>query len=337
LAAGFYFAGRLTRPLNLLTARTVELAKTDFSCPETTAGLLGGLPLGRGDEVGRLARAFARLGEDLGRNIEELLNATSAKERLEGELVVARDIQMGMLPPPDYLPPAFGGQIQGFLVPAKDVGGDFYDFFPAPDGRLAVVIGDVSDKGAPAALLMAMTVTLIRQTIENGLSPAEALIQINDRLVIKNPEGLFVTIFLGLLDSGTGEMEFANGGHCPPLVVGGPEGLRGLEELSGLVLGAWPGQDYAGFKTTLHPAEICVLYTDGVTEAQDERKILFGLSRLEETAAACRQSAPAEMNRRIYEATLDFRGPAQPSDDLTLLSFRLRPAADGKTTDLEAL
>jgi sigma-B regulation protein RsbU (phosphoserine phosphatase) len=272
----------------------------------------------------------------LGRNIEERLKATTVKERLEAELGVARDIQMGMLPPPDSLPPGFGCRIQGFLQPAKEVGGDFYDFFSAPDGRLAVVIGDVSDKGAPAALFMAMTVTLVRLTIENGLSPAAALTQINGRLVDKNPEGLFVTIFLGLLDVATGEMEYANGGHCPPLVAGGPDGVRRLEDLSGLVLGAWPDQAYTGFKTTLRPGETCLFYTDGVTEAQDSQGAFFGTDRLEEVARAAKGSPPGEMNRLIHEATLVFSGPAQPYDDLTLLSFFFCLAAGNPTAYREA-
>ncbi|MDR2934622.1 MAG: SpoIIE family protein phosphatase [Candidatus Adiutrix sp.] len=322
LAAGFYFSGRLTGPLNLLTARTSELAQADFSRPETVGGLMDGLPLTRGDEVGRLARAFASLGQALRRKIEELMTATAAKERLEGELGAARDIQMGILPPPDLLPPASGFQVQGFLQSAKEVGGDFYDFFLAPDGRLAVVIGDVSDKGVPAALFMTMTVTLVRQALENRLSPAAALNQINARLCVNNPESMFVTLFIGLLEADCGRLEYANGGHCQPLLAGGREGFRRLEGLSGPVVGAWPGLDYLGFQAVLDAGEICLLYTDGVTEAQNEAKEFFSQDRLEELVQSLSDPTPAELNRRVYEATLAFRGQAQPSDDLTLLAFR---------------
>ena len=324
LAAGAFFSGRLTGPLNLLTARITDLAQADFSRPETVAGLKADLPVGRGDEVGLLAQAFARMGAALSRNIRDLMAATTAKERLEGELGAARDIQMGILPLDNALPPETAFEATGFLRPAKEVGGDLYDFFPAPDGRLAVIIGDVSDKGVPAALFMAMTVTLTRQALDDGLSPAQALTRVNARLSAHNPENMFVTLFLGLLDPARGEIEYANGGHCQPLLAGGPRGFRRLEGLSGPAVGAWPGLDYIGFREDLDSGETGLLYTDGVTEAQDERDGFFGLDRLENLFQDLAGAEPADINRRIFEAAAAFSGPDRQSDDITLLSFRRR-------------
>ena len=342
LAAGAYFAGRLTGPLNLLSSKITDLARADFSRLEISAGLTEDLPVQRGDEVGRLARAFAQMGEALGRNVRDLMAATATKERLEGELEAARQIQMGLLPPPEAaLALAESCRIDGFLQPAKEVGGDLYDFFLTPDGRLAVVIGDVSDKGVPAALFMAMTVTLVRQTLGSGLAPAEALTQINARLCANNPEAMFVTLFLGLFNPRTGELEYANGGHCQPLVAGGVPSPRRLEGLSGPMAGAWPNLEYAGFQARLEPGEICLLYTDGITEAQNEKNAFFGQERLEELFRGLAGADPADLNRSVYEAVAAFGGsadlnrdvyeaaaafggPARQSDDITLLSFRGR-------------
>lgn len=149
---------RSLRPLALLTRKTDEISGMDVSAPDVLEKLEAltaqGLPLERRDEMGRLARAFARMGRALAENIRKLMAATASKERMEGELSAARDIQMGILPPPDGAPEICGFSASAFLDPAKEVGGDLYDFFTTRDGKRALVLGDVSGKGVPAALFM---------------------------------------------------------------------------------------------------------------------------------------------------------------------------------------
>ncbi len=331
LSAGFYFATRLTSPLKSLSLKALDLAAVDFSSPGAEAALIRDLPRERPDEVGRLSAAFRQMGQALIQNVRELMAATAVKERLEGELGAAREIQLGILPSPEPWPGDRALTARALLRPAKEVGGDLYDFFTAPDGRRALVIGDVSDKGVPSALFMAMTVTLVRQTIMGqGLGPAEAMTQVNARLYSGNPGSMFVTLFIGLFDPADGTLEYANGGHCQPLVVrgaaGGPKGLRTLEGLSGPLVGALDGWVYIACHDRLEPGEICLLYTDGITEAQNEAGGFFEQSRLETLLRAGADLEPAELNQHIYDQVLAFRGAAPQSDDITLVSFTTRAA-----------
>ena len=171
--AALFMLIRTLRPLKLLTRKTRQLAGVDFAAPDALDRLepllSQGLPLERRDELGQLARAYAHLGGALAANIRNLMEATASKERMEGELSAAREIQMGILPPPDGAPEMCGFRASAFLDPAKEVGGDMYDFFVTGDGRRALVLGDVSGKGVPAALFMSMTVTLVRYALGSGL------------------------------------------------------------------------------------------------------------------------------------------------------------------------
>ncbi len=332
LLTGFYFATRLTRPLKSLSLKALDLAAVDFSSPGAEAALVRDLPREGGDEVGRLSAAFRQMGQALIQNVRELMAATAVKERLEGELGAAREIQLGILPPPEPWPGDQALTARALIQPAKEVGGDLYDFFTAPDGRRVLVIGDVSDKGVPSALFMAMAVTLVRQTVMGqNLGPAEAMTQVNARLCAGNPGSMFVTLFIGLFDPRSGELEYANGGHCQPLAArvaaGGPAGLRSLEGLSGPLVGALDGWTYTACRDRLEPDEICLLYTDGITEAQNGAGEFFELGRLESLLRAGADLGPAELNRLVYDQVLAFRGPAPQSDDITLVSFTARRAA----------
>jgi sigma-B regulation protein RsbU (phosphoserine phosphatase) len=277
------------------------------------------------------------MGRTIITNVNALLTANKARERLDGELAAARSIQIGILPSP-------GGKIlsEGLttgltdvnlaihaanfavafvLEPAKEVGGDFYDVFTCPDGQVALIIGDVSGKGVPAALFMSMSVTLVRQALlDSHLTPAEAMTRINKHLTRHNPSSMFVTLFISLYDPATRELDYANGGHCQPL-VGSPKGLRLLEGLSGPVVGALEDLDYLGFKDRLETDETILLYTDGVTEAQDPAGNFFGLSRLEETASKLGSDGPKVLTELALSSVKDFRGEAPPSDDVALLAF----------------
>ncbi|MBR4422646.1 MAG: SpoIIE family protein phosphatase, partial [Mailhella sp.] len=324
-----FLAVKLLSPLRLLTEKAGRIAAADLSgerddilLDETSRGL----PVERQDEVGKLALSFVNMARALSQNIRKLVEATAASQRMQGELSAARDIQMGILPPPDSAPNGGRCSVSVLLHPAKEVGGDLYDFFTAPDGRQAVVIGDVSDKGVPAALFMSMTVTLVRYAIAEGLSCAEAMERINDRLAENNPSCMFVTLFIGLFDPATGELDYASGAHCPPFAVraeGGTQ-VRKLAETSGPLVGALPGMKFAPCRTVLEPGEYCLLYTDGVSEAMNEAQELFGEDRIEQILEGLHGAGVEEVIEKVMKAVEEHRGAAQQSDDITMLCFKRR-------------
>lgn len=326
LAATLGITARLIAPLRMLTRKAHALSSLDFSAPDAATFAAEGLFTRRSDEVGQLARAFAFMGEALSRNVRALMETTAAKERIQGELDAARDIQMGILPAPDACPVRPGFSAHAFLEPAKEVGGDLYDFLTAPDGRQVFVIGDVSGKGVPAALFMAMVVTLCRYAVAQGLSPAEAMMRVNAQLAQNNPGCMFVTLFIAAFDPQTGVLEYANGGHCPPCVVDceGTTPPFELEGISGPMVGAFEDVDYEGFTATLAEGQTCLVYTDGVTEAMNPALELFDMPRLHDVVAAHRASTPADMLTGVHEALLAFRGEAEQSDDITMLCFTRR-------------
>lgn len=326
LIVTLFMLARAIRPLHVLTRKVQDLPSLDFSAPETEQLVARDLPLARGDEVGQLARAFARMGRQLSANIRALMEATASKERMEGELNAAREIQIGILPPPDGAPNIFGFTASAFLDPAKEVGGDLYDFFTTPDGRNALVLGDVSGKGVPAALFMSMTVTLVRYALSGGLDPAEAMGRINALLAEHNPGNMFVTLFLALYDSETGDLEYANGGHCPPYVANAASDapVRILEHLSGPLVGVMPDMEYDLFHDRLAEGELCLLFTDGVTEAMNEAEELYGEERLMDFLNRRRADGPKELLGNVFADVVRYRGAAAPSDDITMLAFARR-------------
>ncbi|MFI3272792.1 MAG: SpoIIE family protein phosphatase [Pseudomonadota bacterium] len=322
ILSGLYFGGRLVEPLRILTRKTNELSTVDFRHDDVTT-IVNDLPTQQGDEVGQLANAFEGMAKTLSQNVRELMDTTSVKERMQGELDAATDIQVGILPAPDTAPKLSNYEAAPFLEPAKEVGGDLYDFFIAPDGRQVVIIGDVSGKGVPAALFMSMTVTLCRYAISSGMGPAEAMVRINDQLSANNPSCMFVTLFIGLFDPETGILEYANGGHCPPCIVNaeGTEPAIYADAMSGPLVGAMDDMEYFEQSITLEKGQRCLLYSDGVTEAMNEDWELFSDPYLLEVMTNLRQASPQEVVDGVYQAILKHRGNAEPSDDITMLCF----------------
>ena len=318
---------RLIAPLRLLTVKASALAAADLGDglkKNALAEVAQDLPLDRKDEVGQLASSFANMAEALSDNIRRLVETTAAGQRMQGELNAARDIQIGILPAPSSAPKAEHYHAWAFLLPAKEVGGDLYDFFTAPDGRQAVVIGDVSDKGVPAALFMSMTVTLVRYAIADGLGCADAMRRVNDLLAENNPSCMFVTLFIGLFDPETGDLEYASGAHCPPFVFGGDPLLpvRKLTETSGPLVAAMPNMEYVGRRTRLEPGDCCLLYTDGVSEAMNSSLELFGEDRIEVLLSGLESLRPDQVIHKVYEAVESHRGDYPQSDDITMLCFK---------------
>ncbi|MDR2051050.1 MAG: SpoIIE family protein phosphatase [Deltaproteobacteria bacterium] len=324
LMAGFLLLRRVLSPLRLVLQKIALLPGTDFSAPDAASSLIRDLPLKRKDEVGDLARAFASMGERLNLNIRALVEASGARDRMQGELNAARDIQLGILSPPEQAPRGPELDSHALLEPARETGGDLYDFFTTPDGRYAFIIGDVSGKGVPAALFMAVTVTLARSVLNSGSPPGEAMNRINELLEAHNPSTMFVTLFLALYDPRSGRLEYANGGHNPPYLAGGALPVRPLEGNSGPFVGVMPGLQYSSFTHTLSRGELCLLYTDGVTEAVNEKEELYGEERLLLLLREKRACSPQKLLADIFEDIKSFRGEAPPFDDITMLAFARR-------------
>lgn len=245
------------------------------------------------------------------------------KLKIEGELSVARDIQMGMVPKMFPNPPEWPGcSLFAHLRSAREVGGDFYDFYLDPEGKLIFIIGDVSDKGVPAALFMAETKTLLKGMCEPGQMPHELLARVNRELEDGNALNMFVTLFCAKLDFATGELWFSNAGHNPPLLIRQGRGVEWLKLPPGLVLGAFPGSRFSTEKIVLAPGDAVVAYTDGVTEALDPEGVMYSERRLVENLRRLAGGTPREMVEGLEASVKQFTLGAVQSDDVTLMAVK---------------
>ncbi|OLN25924.1 Serine phosphatase RsbU, regulator of sigma subunit [Desulfovibrio sp. DV] len=316
-----FIAATITRPLSRLAATASQIARGNLDTP---------VPVGSGsDEVGALSRSFEQMRLALRDYIADLTATTKAKERLESELKIARNIQMSFLPkkfPP--FPDIDAFSLHADLVPAWEVGGDLYDFFLISPGRLLVLVGDVSGKGVPAALFMAVTKTLVKGIAEQESDPAVILTKVNRELCVDNESMLFVTMFLGILDFATGELTFSNAGHNPPARIAPDGTVSWLALPRGLFLGVMEDSVYRTATVTLAPGEKLVAFTDGVTEAMNPGLELFGTTRLHDTLAQAAALSPQALDEAIMQAVNTFAGEAEQADDITVLTL-LYHHADG--------
>jgi phosphoserine phosphatase RsbU/P len=271
----------------------------------------------------------ARLGATLEKKrLRDEIDAHLA--RLQEELDAARRLQMAMVPQSFPAPsPDFPIDLCASMEPAREVGGDLYDFFVTEDGMLCFLVGDVSGKGMAAALFMARTKSLIRIATDLMRSrqdpsapPAEIIARVNRELCQNNSDMMFVTLFFGMLRPASGELEFCNAGHNAPYRLNGQE-VTAIEGAKGVILGVRPEAVYATGLTSLAPGESIYVFTDGVTEAADGEGELFAEARLESVlraGAGC--STAAEIVKSVGEAVRRFVGSALPSDDITMLAIR---------------
>lgn len=316
---------RLTRPLHQLSEFARALPEQDLSAHHTLPAHIAELPQRRPDEVGRLAAAFAYMDEQLREKVARLLEETSSRERLESELNIAQQIQQGLLPPPPDATLRKKVDLSATMVPAKEVGGDLYDYFLLPDGRLLFAIGDVSDKGMPAALFMGGVCPLIRAVAETEHDPSIIMARINNLLSANNPNLMFVTLIVGVVDLQSGNMEWANAGHSA-LCVLTPEGeLRLLEGRSGPACGVQEGLPYRRHDTTLATGEILIGYTDGVTEAVGPDDAQYGEHRLYAALSQLAGNSSAAVLDALLAHVQDFVCDTPQFDDITLLAIKRLP------------
>ncbi len=258
------------------------------------------------------------------RNAKSLVAANAEKERMGSELHIASEIQKGMLPkifPP--FPERDDVEVYGSLVPAKEVGGDLYDFF-IRDEKLFFCIGDVSGKGVPASLVMAVTRSLFRTVSAHEASPERIVTMMNDSMAQMNETNMFVTFFLGVLDLPTGRLRYCNAGHCPPVLVGERVGFVPIK--SNLPIGPMAGWKFEGQELLIYPQTTIFLYTDGLTEAEDASHGQFGEERMVKEMKRMGTHTPLDIVNQMTTAVHAFVGDAEQSDDLTMLAIQYTKA-----------
>jgi sigma-B regulation protein RsbU (phosphoserine phosphatase) len=249
----------------------------------------------------------------------EGLTARQQLAAIEQELSIAASIQSSILPR-DFLPGREDFGIYAEMIPAHRVGGDFYDFFLIDERRLGFLVGDVSGKGVPAALFMAVSRTLLRAHALQGCDPGACLAYANRVLGSQREGGVFVTVFYGILHTDTGRLEFAIGGHNPPYRVCANAGLERIEEPAGAVIGLLPAAQYESGRLQLAPGDAVFLFTDGVSEAMDAEEHFFGERRLKRALLAAAGTPPAEMVKAALAAVEEFTAGAPQSDDMTMMA-----------------
>lgn len=264
------------------------------------------------------------------KSIHKLRDANVEKQRIDNELMIARNIQMNMLP--ETYPPFLERNdldIYGSLVPAKMVGGDLFDFF-IRDEKLYFCIGDVSGKSVPAALVMAVAHSLFLSISSHESQPARIMQGINESLCRGNESNMFVTFFIGVLDLPTGIMRYCNAGHNPPLIVKG-DLVEPLPAKANLPLGVIDEYDYMLQQMHVGPETMIVLYTDGLTEAKNLKRQQFGVKRTVEVVKECNDATAEQLIQTLTQKVNAFVGDAEPSDDLTLLAIRYTPKEESWT------
>ncbi len=319
-----FTARSITKPLLALNNFSKDLADVDFRKDDTEKLIVKIQSImNRGDEVGDLARAFATLSTNLKSSVRNLISVETEKERMAGELNLAASIQMSMLPLTfPRFPEHRDIDVWARLRPAREVGGDFYDFFFIDETHFAFVIADVSGKGAPAALLMAVAKTLLKANAQDVLSTSIILDRINKELSENNDECMFVTLFFGIIDVTTGMLTYTNGGHNPPHILNVDGSVNTLSEVHGPMVGAMPGIKYEQEQVRLEIDSKLILYTDGVTEAFNNLNEAFGDDRLVAYIEQSNELGTKYIVNGIFEAVDRFVEGAEQSDDITVFCLR---------------
>ncbi|MBN9420461.1 MAG: SpoIIE family protein phosphatase [Candidatus Eremiobacteraeota bacterium] len=277
-----------------------------------------------------LKRHRDHLEREIRQRTDELVAAQRIQQRLQSELDVASRLQRSMLPEPlvgKKRPSEFA--LATYLQAARAVGGDLFDHFELDGRRLLFLVGDVSDKGIPAALFMVQVRTLLRSLASRSTSPEELLVQLNEELCRDNQACMFVTVVCGFLHLDSGAMQLARGGHEHPLLVEATGQVRFLEFEGGPALGLCPGADFPSFSMTLGDGDLLALYTDGVTEAANLAYELYGEERLLEVLGRSCDQDPDQMMDALKTSLADFVCEAEPSDDITVLLLRKSPSVTG--------
>lgn len=313
----------LVRPINRLASAAGDFVRRREH-EEGANGILELPGLDTRDELGHLYRSIRQMEADIYAYIDDLTTVTAEKERIGAELDVARHIQASMLP---CVFPAFPDRkeldIYATMTPAKEVGGDFYDFFFIDEDRFAMVMADVSGKGVPAALFMVIAKTLLKNVAQTGLSPKEVLEKVNNELCVNNEAEMFVTVWLGILEISTGKLTCANAGHEYPVLKKAKGDYELIKDKHGFVLAGMEGSRYKEYELSVEPGDRLFLYTDGVAEATNAHNELYGTDRML-TDLNRHKDTSCEVLLQCMKEDIDaFVGEAPQFDDITMLSMEL--------------
>ncbi len=318
----YAFIKKITRPIEQLTSYSNALTQHTFKQPLRLQSKIQALSLSSTDEIGVLSKSFVGLENQLIAYIKNLEETTRAKEKMENELKIAADIQISMLPNRAQLAKDLPLKLQGTLIPATEVGGDFYDYF-IKDNTCFFAIGDVSGKGVPAALFMSASLTMIKSTTLHTNTVSEVLTTANNLLTARNEQCLFVSVFFGALDMLSGELSYCNAGHPPPFILNKNGSLQKIPLTNGMALGIEEGFYYEQKTLTLNPDDILILFTDGINEAENTKQELYGDTRLETVFKHIpKNSTCKDINDLIIKDVQNFTLNTPQSDDITLLSLK---------------
>ena len=316
----FYVRRTIVDPLNKLSEAVVGLVDEDLDNIKEF-----NVDIHTRDEIEELSEAFSIMTEKLHEYIENLTAVTKEKERIGTELNVATQIQADMLPRifPPYPDLQDRFDLYASMNPAKEVGGDFYDFFLVDDNHLAIVMADVSGKGVPAALFMVIAKTLLKNRAYLGGSPSEILADVNNQLCEGNEAELFVTVFLGIIDLETGEIVSASAGHEYPVYYRKSQDAFVMEkDKHGPPLATMEAMTYRETRNKLEHGDAIYIYTDGVTEATNTQNELFGDTRMVESLNRLKNKKSEEVLQGVRKDIDEFVGSAPQFDDITMLCLR---------------
>jgi len=309
-----WISKRFTYPIAGLAKETGEIAKGNLDIAINRYG--------RRDEIDFLSSSIDNMRMSLKDYIASLGESLVQQERITSELKIATHIQMSFLTRNFNIPGVDNVKIHALLEPAKEVGGDLYTFFRMDDKRLFFAVGDVSGKGVPAALFMAVTLTLMKGMQHQKVSPSGILKRIGHELALQNEHSMFVTVFCGILDTETGMLEYSNAGHLPPILLSEGSAPIFVDLPKGIVLGIVNYPVYEDKRIQLNPGEAIVIYTDGVNEAMNSEQQLFGEDRLL-TFLADKSSEPvSSITASLCVAVHQYAQDEPQSDDITVMALR---------------
>ena len=307
---------RIVGPIQKLTKKVSQISGDDLDFE---------WDLDTGDETQLLAESFQSLTQRMKTYVDDIQKITAEKERIGAEMSLATRIQSGMLPSKfPAFPDRSDFEVYASMNPAKEVGGDFYDFFLVDDDHLALVIADVSGKGVPGALFMMGSMILIQNAVEHGLGPAEALEMVNNKLCANNKEEMFVTVWLGILDLKTGKLTAANAGHEYPILKQPGGRFELIKDKHGFVTGGMAGIKYKEYEWQLEPGARVFVYTDGIPEATSADNELFGTDRLLDVLNGLKDESPEGILGSVHDAVRAFVDEAPQFDDETMLCVEYR-------------
>ena len=312
----------LLHPLTLVTEEAARFSQENTANPQKL-----GETIRNRDEIGQLAASIDQMEEQIEMYIGDITRITAERERISTELSLATRIQAAFVPhifPPFPNRPEF--DLYASMDPAKEVGGDFYDFFLVDEDHLALVMADVSGKGVPAALFMMVSKIILQSCAMLGKSPAEILKKTNEAICSNNQEGMFVTVWLGILEISTGRLTAANAGHEYPMLRAPGGGFSLYKDRHGFVIGGMSGSKYREYELQMEPGSKLFVYTDGVSEAKNKDRELFGSERVLAALNQAPEASPEMILRNVRQAVDSFVQEAEQFDDLTMLCLEYKGA-----------